>query len=76
MVKDNTRLYLCTTSLSQKHTQKPETPWDTHSQHLDPFSGTCVHNEPGYPQSSRVDLGARSGFVTNGGSMSAKVPKL
>lgn len=39
----------------------------THNKHLGPLSRTCVNNEPGYPQSSRVDLGARSGSVTNGG---------
>lgn len=47
-----------------------------HNKHLGPLSRTCINNEPGYPQSSRVDLGARSGSVTNGGSVSAKVPEL
>ena len=39
---------------------------DTHNKHLEPFPSTGVINEPGYPQSSRVGLDARSGFVTNG----------
>lgn len=39
---------------------------DTHNKHLESFPSTSVINEPGYPQSSRVGLDARSGFVTNG----------
>ncbi|XP_074550123.1 E3 SUMO-protein ligase ZBED1-like [Halichoeres trimaculatus] len=39
---------------------------DSHNKHLELFPSTSVINEPGYPQSSRVSLDARSGFVTNG----------
>lgn len=39
---------------------------DSHNKHLEPFPSTSVINEPGYPQSSRVSLDVRSGFVTNG----------
>lgn len=39
----------------------------THNKHLGPLSRTCVNNELGYPRSSRVNLQARSGSVTDGG---------